>query len=330
MLTLLANLLCNDFKIIIMIYQEEGTYFKLNEHIEIIEINNFKSSLLKTNLNIYKILKTHNCDYYISLDSNSVILNGFFLPFKTKLIIWEHFSIMNNFNKFLFKISRFYSVLRADRFVLLSKNEILDWNKNYKLPSSKTVLIYNPITINRKKVLLENKSKFKTILAIGNNIEVKGFDMLIEIWSSMPKMDWNLKIIGLPEEQIIKAEILISKLNFQNEIFVQGSEIDIEGVYNETSIFCLTSRKEATPLVLIESQTFGIPAVVFNNSPGVLEIIQDSALISKFADKNDFKNNLLTLMLDSNLYEQVHQKALDNSLRFSQNEFKNKWLEILN
>ena len=72
-------------------------------------------------------LSSEEIDFYINLDSNSILFNGFILPRKTKLILWEHFSLGTNFNKLIFKVSRFYAVLKCFKIIVLNLYaEVLD------------------------------------------------------------------------------------------------------------------------------------------------------------------------------------------------------------
>ena len=265
------------------------------------------------------------------LDSNSLIFNGLFLPKKTRLIIWEHFSLSKNNNKLLFKVSRFYAAIRAYKFILLSKQEIVDWRKRYYVSQNKLRLIYNPVTI--KKIDHKNPNELfhnKKVLAIGNDISVKGFDYLLEVWSLFNKNGWTLEIVGLFEEEIIKLNLIASKYVFKNEIMISGKITNIEEKYLESSIYCLTSRMEATPLVLIESQYVGLPAVVFDNCTGVLELLNESAEIIKYPDLIAYKEGLERLMNSSILYDKVSSNARNNSKSFGKDLFYEKWLSILN
>ncbi len=327
MLCCLCNLLVDHFNIIIMVHSKGDSFFPLDSRIKI-DVLPATPGYLNTNLEIYKILKCNKIKYYINLDSNSLILNGFFVPRFTKIILWEHFSIENNFKKVLFTISRHYSVIRCKELVFLSKYEVMAWSKYSFFAKNKSELIYNPLSIDTNDIDKSNKMHLKTFLAIGNITNVKGFDILLDAWVTL-NTDWKLRIVGLNEDQMLNLKHLVNTRNVKN-IELYGKVKNIQDFYKDASVFLLPSRKEATPLVLIESQAYGLPAIVFNHLPGVLELVDDSALIADFDRKAEsFSNEMKLIISDSLLYENLHLNALKNADKFSLEAFKERWLDIL-
>lgn len=325
MLSLLANILVKKHRIIIFTTTQVSSFYELDTDIEIIY---FKKSLLSTNWFIRQEALKHKIDYFINLDVNTVVLQTLFLPSNTKLILWEHFSIVSNYKKWLFTLSRKYAVKRAAKFVVLSDFEAKKWKELYQLPESKTVRIYNPITVEENLIDKTDKYHFKTFLAIGNKIEVKGFDLLLEAWKSI-KTDWNLKIVGLSEEEINKMQSLIIKNNLNN-VAVYPKTKDIQQYYKTASAFVLSSRKEATPLVLIESQSYGIPIIAFDHLESVKEILNDSGIMADFSNPiNSLIKKINAITLDKNLYNEYHLKSLENAKLFSLDSFKEKWMNVL-
>ncbi|MFK5879318.1 MAG: glycosyltransferase [Flavobacteriaceae bacterium] len=334
-LTSLVNLIVNNYNVTIIILDSKAPFFDIDSKANIKTIRPKKSikilSLIKLNILIYQELKLNSCDYYISLDSNSVLMQSLLLPIKTKLIVWEHFSLSKNYNKKLYRVSRYYASKRAYKFVLLSKEEVRSWQNKYNIPSNKLAQIYNPITIEENIDSLEvDLYKNKKILAIGNNIYIKGFDYLIESWSLIEKNDWTLEIVGLPEKEQEKLKNLIKKFKIENEVIINGRISNIKEKYLESSIYCLCSRMEATPLVLIESQHLGLPAIVFDNCEGPLELLDDSGLIVNFEDVIQYKDAISKLMNSKPMYEKMSINAKKNSQRFNNDTFYRKWCEILN
>ena len=333
-LTTLANILVKNYGVSIIVLDKKEPFFNLNAAINIERINikssNIILSLFKLNTEIYKYLNLTYCDYYISLDSNSVLMQSLFLPKKTRLIIWEHFSLSKNYNKLLFKISRYYASKRSYRFILLSKQEIRDWTQQYNIPESKTKLIHNPITI--EEIRGRNEIDLyvnKKVLAIGNNIHVKGFDILLEAWSLLDEKGWTLEIVGLLKEELNKAKKIVHNYQFKNEVILSGQTTNITEKYIGASIYCLSSRMEATPLVLIESQYIGLPAIVFNNCEGPIELLEDSGIIIEYNNVIKYKEAIEYLINSPKLYDKLSHNARVNSLRFEKEVFYDKWKEVL-
>lgn len=334
-LTSLVNLLIEKYKITIIVLDDKAPFFKMKSEIKIKKIISTSLlnplGLIKFNKQIYNELKNNSCDYYISLDSNSILMQSLFIPRKTSLIIWEHFSLSKNFNKILFRMSRYYASKRAQKFVLLSQQEIRDWNSKYNIPKTKLSLIYNPITIDEESdIKQEDLYTNKKVLAIGNNIHVKGFDFLIQAWSLLDKNNWVLEIVGLSEKEQNKINKIIDKHKIKNEIIITGKISNIKEKYLKSSIYCLCSRMEATPLVLIESQHIGLPAIVFDNCEGPLELLNNSGLVVEFGNINEYAESIAKLINSKNMYQELSNRAKLNSQRFNNKTFYEKWCAILN
>ncbi|MEG1591927.1 glycosyltransferase [Chryseobacterium sp.] len=325
-LTLLCNEMVKVFPITILIHNTGKPFFHLSDEVNVIPL---KGNIFTRNIQIYKILKNTNSRYYVNLDTNSILLNGFFLPSNTKLIVWEHYSLLNNFSKKLYVISRFYASLIAYKFVLLSDFEKELWQKKYNLSTSKSNVIYNPVTIAGNDIDRTNKYSNKKFIAIGNDIEVKGFDLLLKAWKIANISEWKLVIAGLDSDQLEQLVKDVENCNVHN-VTILPRQKRIQDIYKNSSVLVLSSRKEATPLTITESQAFGIPAIVSNHLPGVLEQISNSALIAIHDD--DYVNNLSRLLMqitNEELYNRLHLNCLSNAERFNIQHFSQQWLKLI-
>jgi glycosyltransferase involved in cell wall biosynthesis len=115
------------------------------------------------------------------------------------------------------------------------------------------------------------------------------------------------------------AETMI--MNLYREI--DRSQIQFDFVF-------FSNKKEAVPLVLIESQCFCLPAVVFSHLTSELDIVQDSAIIADYNEPiNSLANSLQLLIEDEKLYQSLYEKTLLNRTAFSQTTFFEKWDKLL-
>lgn len=325
MLSLLANKLAKEYRVLIFVHNEGEPFFYLAPEIQQVVL---KGNLLQKNRQLYRTLKKERVSHYIHLDSNSVLFNSFWLPSFTKLVIWEHFSLENNAKKWHFIVSRFSASIRAHQWVVLSKTEKNLWQKTYWVSKKRIKVIPNPVTIAKDKIDSSNKRHHRKVLAIGNKIKVKGFDLLLDAWK-MLTTDWELCIIGLPEsEQKVLAQ-QIDNGNIKN-VSIYGRKSDMAAVYKNASLFVLSSRKEATPLVLIESQAFGLPGVAFDHLSSVKEMVADSICYADYQLKEKSLAEQINRFIQSEeRYVTYHKKALQNAHRYSQARFFEEWKEIL-
>ena len=129
----------------------------------------------------------------------------------------------------------------------------------------------------------------KTILAIGrlDAWHVKGFDVLIRAWALVNgklKIDngqlsskgesWKLQIAGTGSEESLNYLKQLCKDNgVEDSVEFLGFRKDVEKLYQESSIFVLSSRYEGFGLVLIEAMSQGCACVACDYKGRQSEII---------------------------------------------------------
>ena len=109
----------------------------------------------------------------------------------------------------------------------------------------------------------------KILLSVGSLNYGKGFDRIIKGFSEIrcANRDWKLYIIGSegPAGDCRKSlSQLIDRMNLAGNTILKGTVSNQELVhwYNAADMFCLASRSEGTPNVLIEALSCGCPSVV--------------------------------------------------------------------
>lgn len=334
-LTFLANSLINDFNVSIIITDDKEPFYELSPKVKIERIlkrnKNKYLSILNLNLSLRKILKNEKYDKIVFLDSNSFLYNSLFLPKNVNILIWEHFSLPLNSNKLHYKISRLFSVLRCTKFVLISESDLNIWKSKFKFWKQKFTKIYNPSRFEVDSVNFQTNYDFHKVIAIGNKVEVKGFDLLLDVWALVEQSNWKLEIIGLDVMEMNKLKLNENYIKRKDTIFLKNRSTNLKEEYKKASIFCLPSRKEAFPLVLIESQFFGLPVVAFDISDGVKEIISEfnSGILVKHFEVREYANQLQKLMNNFVDYVEIAKNTQSNKERFLKENFIKEWKEIL-
>lgn len=212
------------------------------------------------------------------------IISGLLKDYKIPYIITSHgaefitYRITDKFDRYGIN-----AVSGANKIIAISNdnvNEILN-----KFPEAKDKMIflkngyntheYFEKNINKEDVLngLNIKNKYeKIVLFVGRVSRMKGIDVLLKAAKIYEKNDILTLIVGDGEYKN-EANILKEKLNLKNVIFVGSKDSeDLNDLYNISDVLVLPSRKEALPLVAIESLACGTPAVVTNQS-GMEDII---------------------------------------------------------
>lgn len=213
-------------------------------------------------------------------------------------------------------------VRKYDSFVVLTNEDKLSW-KN----SKNITVIYNSFPAGEVAV---STLKRKNVLSIGRCSHQKNFELLIDLWKEISSLhsDWNLKIIGSGDfSQVIDK---IEKYSLTKNVAILPPTDSINEYYQQSSIYLMTSRYEGLPMVLIESQNFGLPIVSFNCKCGPNEIINndlDGYLIEKNDNKN-FINKVSQLIENEEKRIDFGKQAKINSVKFSEEEIMKQWVVL--
>lgn len=129
------------------------------------------------------------------------------------------------------------------------------------------------------------------ILSVGNIVLNKGFDRVIRSISSLRLYNYNINyfIIGTSGpagNDFKKFSKMIAERELQNNVFFLGTIDNTELInwYNAADLFCLPSRSEGCPNVLMEALACGCPCVATNVGM-VADIFQDS-FMGKLVDNS--------------------------------------------
>lgn len=143
----------------------------------------------------------------------------------------------------------------------------------------------------------------RTVLSVGRLASVKRHGLLIEAWATIAEEfpDWTLKIFGKgPLEDELKRQI--EELKLTDKIRLMGHTFRIEKEYLTASILAHPAEHEGWGLAASEALAAGLPAIGFQNCPGVNRLVRheiNGLLISGEVDSaRGLSEALATLMRD--------------------------------
>ncbi|CQH00814.1 glycosyltransferase family 4 protein [Yersinia mollaretii] len=282
---------------------------------------------------VYKLrnfIRNEKIDILIDVDTILSLYSALSLfGLNVKHISWEHFNYQIDFNMIKRRLARKIAAKYADCVVTLTERDRDFWINNSGYPD-KIVSIPNPLPF--KALSQCEKKDTKTILALGRLSHQKGFDLLIDIWAKIEKVNdsWKLIIAGDGEEYAFLSH-KITELKLSN-IKIIPSTLNVNDLYNESCIYVMTSRFEGFPMVLLEAKAFGLPIVAYDCNTGPAEMICDNedGFLILYGDDNEFVEKLLLLMNDSELRESMSAKSLDSSKYYiMESSIQGKWDKIL-
>ncbi len=192
-------------------------------------------------------------------------------------------------------------------------------------------VIYNPIT--EIDCIYDYNCNSKMILSVGRLVNVKGFDMLVDIAKEVfaKNPDWIWIVLGEGEERPL-LEKKIKDYGLEEKLILQGNVNNVEDFYKNASILVMTSRNEGLPMVLLEIKPYQIPAVSFDIKTGPRECIMDgiNGYLVKSFDKLKMANRINELIEDEEKRLEFSKNVLRDTQKFSLDNVIKEWENILN
>lgn len=291
----------------------------------------FKKNFFGAVWRIRKFVTQHQIDTLIVVDSISCV---FTVPalfgLKVKHICWEHFNFKNNNGVKFRDYGRKLAAKYCDYIVTLTQRDKELWEKGLKKINAKIVTITNPVAYED----IENipSLEYKTVLTVGRLTHVKGFDLLIIAWSKIAQQipDWKIVIVGSGEdEQMLKQ--MAKDLGVDDSIVFAGQQKNMDQFYRKASFFCMSSRFEGLPMVLLEAQSYSLPIVAFDCDTGPAEIVVNGTgyLVENLNVKSLSNQLIIASLMSFEDYNTMSKNATINSKKYNIDNIVNHWTVLL-
>ncbi|NCI79689.1 glycosyltransferase family 4 protein [Acinetobacter kanungonis] len=287
--SLIANKLSNKHRIHILSLNEgHSPFFELNQCIIIDSLFDKyvsqRSHFFSTIIKIRKYIIAHNIDTLVVVDSISCVFTvSACFGLKVNHICWEHFNIKVNLGSYFRDLGRWMASKWCTKIVTLTSRDKQFWEAKFGLSNTdKVVAISNPSPFQYQSHV--PSLEFKNILSIGRLTHQKGFDHLIGAWAKISKQlpEWRITIVGSGEDDGFLRQ-MAKENNVENSIDFVGQQKNVDKFYRKASFFCLSSRFEGLPMVLLEAQSYGLPIVAYDCDTGPAELVtnQNGYLVEK-------------------------------------------------
>lgn len=308
-------------------------YFPLSNNIETHSLFPMPGrTLYRTPAIIYKLrgyLKKERVDILIVVETMSTLFTLLAIQgLSIKHICWEHFNFNNDLGKSGRGIARQLAARYCDSVVTLTERDKGYWLQGTQHKSQITS-IANPCPFPVQEYIKEENTKI--VLAIGRLTHIKGFDMLLEAWLqvnlSMP--NWKLKIVGEGEDRT-KLTNFIKENKLTDSVELVGNTDNVGEYYEQAEIFCLSSRFEGFPMVLLETLAFGLPVVSFDCDTGPAEVLENTgSILVTPNDVNLLASSLIDLMEDSKKRKIISLKSKDKAEIYQPQNIINQWVSLI-
>ncbi|MEQ9245699.1 MAG: glycosyltransferase [Nitratireductor sp.] len=169
----------------------------------------------------------------------------------------------------------------------------------------------------------------RTVLGVGRLTKIKRFDILVRAWARLGSRTdgWTLRILGDGPERI-RLQKIIDDLGLMN-VEMPGVVSDMAREYDQAMILCHPAEFEGFGLAVSEALAHGVPAIGFEDCPGVNTLIEpgrNGILVASAGEpENMFSEALSNLMQDDARREDMAVRATTVIERYGTDAIHDRW-----
>jgi glycosyltransferase involved in cell wall biosynthesis len=289
-LTLLPQFINAGYFIDLVLIKKAGAFLSdIDPRVNIISLK--KEHVSQSLIPLIRYFKKSKPDVFISnlTHLNIVtIIAKFFSGTRSKIIITEHSSITtNNLQKggkegILVFLARFLYPL-ADKTVVVSDGAAQNLIEAIKINPNKVQSIYNPIDMDRIRILSREKidefwlteKSIPVFVAIGRLEQEKNFSFLLNVFQTLTKKrKARLLILGEGSERQMLEQQMIA-YGIENDVKLLGIKTNPYPYISNADLLVCTSKYEGFNITLAESLACGTPVISMNCPYGPAEILDN-------------------------------------------------------
>lgn len=335
-ISLIANKLSEkyDVKIFSLYQTAKKPFFELNDKVKVInilqkELPNFKIRIPYLRYMIKRALKLHEIDTLICTGTKYVPIT-IATKKKTKYIAWEHYSSYGTVVGSVTWLGRKLACKKADKVIVLTNDDKDNYIKLFKASPSKLIQIFNPIEYISENTIYNEKSK--SIISCGRLLQIKGFDMLLDVAKIVfeKHSDWHWDIYGEGTERE-KLQKKINEYHLENNVTLKGNVSNMNEKYKDYSFFVLTSRSEGLSFVLNEAHGNHLPIVSFDCPYGPRNIVKNdvNGFLIKCFNIDAMAEKINYLIENADVRKQMSKNSNVDKDKFKIDNIMNEWEKII-
>lgn len=335
----IANNLCDDFEVILMTHGDIKAGYDISNKVHILNINYW---MLKGQLEykFYYLLKLLDVDIFINpcnCVKPLIELLKFINDRGIKSIAWNHEYY------FLPYYNQEFDCVVPIRNDVFSQLPLVIWLTSaskiiYDQFANNSVVMNNALTVNNNFVSSDFSDKSiisigrfedirkeaETLILLAKELKTRNIKIPIKCYGT-----YDLNLIGKKTHKKLKD--LLTEYDLTNEnIEFKGFVKNIEEVLQHAMLNIVASYHEGFGLTIIESATYGIPTIAFNDS-GFEDMITDGSN-GYLLPRNDFDsltkviNNIFT---NKKLFNNLSKNAQENAKNFKMENIISRWKQVL-
>jgi glycosyltransferase involved in cell wall biosynthesis len=308
--------------------------FEPNVKVTSLHIEDLKGvrKILYSQHRIRQFVNSNHIDTFVTVESIMATYSVPSLAFTgIRHVVWEHFNFKVSLGIAARSFARQLALSFADRIVTLTARDIQFWKQGGWYRRAQLVHIPNPMFLEEQKI---NESPSKTVISVGRITFQKGFDLLVDAWAGLStelRNEWKLLIIGDGEDKPL-LEKQIAELGMSDSVELVGATKAVFAYFENASVYCLSSRFEGLPMVLLEALAFHLPIVAFDCDTGPEELIEhgQNGILVEAGNINKLSQSLADLLKDDTLRERMRNYKSQKLHTLELGGIMEQWSRVLN
>jgi glycosyltransferase involved in cell wall biosynthesis len=212
-------------------------------------------------------------------------------------------------------------IAQTSQAATIAKNN--NWNKNI-------AIIGNPIRV----LDLPDVEKENLVLTVGRLIPTKNVDQLINIFSNINNLDWQLQVVGGNAKQLNLLGQYITQVEIlgkTEQIKLLGQQKDVVYYLAKSKIFTFMSTSEGFPNALGEAMAAGCACIAYDCVAGPSDLIDDgvNGFLIPLNNHELYQKRLSELMADEDLRLRFGKAAVEKMKRFSSELITQRYLDFI-
>lgn len=196
---------------------------------------------------------------------------------------------------------------------------------------SKSIIINNPIFIDKKNSNITFRKIEKKIVTVGRLHKQKNQELFLKAIEKLPEeyKDYIVEIYGEGE---LRAKLLeqINRMDSSIEVRLMGAHKNVLERIKNAELFVLTSDYEGIPNALMEAMALGIPCISTDCRPGgARELIDNgkNGYIVPCGDVKSLTETMINLLKNRELAFEMAQLGKEKVLKLRPEIIYNRWEE---
>lgn len=233
-----------------------------------------------------------------------------------------------------------FGARRASKILTVSEYSKKDIMNIYGIPEERITVIYNAVSdeffqVEDQLVIDEVKKKYridsKYIFFVGRLEPRKNIPSLIKAFHFLKekhKLPHKLVIAGMKDFKYQELFSMVKALNLTDEVIFTGrvEQQDLPLLYNGAELFVYPSYAEGFGLPPLEAMACGTP-VITSNTTSLPEVVGNAGVLIDPWNVEELGNAMLKVISDDKLKQELKERGLKQSKKFSWNKAAEKLLE---